>query len=984
MVWGIRGLLRRGRRPPEARSFDGSSRSLGSALRGRPRSRRRSLDHPRAGDGGAARVIAGAGGGGGEGSIGGGGRVVGSGGGSGGGGAGRGGGAEDDAEDDDDDDFSNPSTHPSRDPFLNDSSSIPASSVGPARAAARGADDDDEEFEFDRRMRQDPFLAPADVVDMDHDLLARARSRNRDRARERDLELRRNLSQNPGRPAQRNLERNSSLPRLGGGRSDWPRVAQGNLSADRTAADLRTSVQSSGSGTGREGHFVAGSGSGPVGFMIAGSGAGGASASSAQGPPLAAGPCSHARGCGGGMRAGGSSRNLLEDGSFGSLAGGTATAAAGAWSGQGRGLVPPNWSSLLPGSKSFPGSDDSDMHPMTTFGGALELPPQRSVGPTGSLPTPSNREGISTNSTTRSASTTRRRASFWKRQTDHQPTEGQSEHQRQILVAIALSDSAIHDANSAAAEKLVSVVEGQLSAFDAAIVANRAKVSRLRASITALPSTRSKEYEDALYVKSGRWTDDEEAEKTRNEAEAVFHEFRIMEGVWEIEAAIAEKRWRDAVILVEEVRADTAAATVGDRCRKKGFASGAQPKVSALSDGIVLFDAARAELDALVCRIAGELRSLCSSGTGVDSWEYAPLLVQLGLPNDARRAVFLAGSSALVDELDVAKSILFADSKYHKYVSTVTARTFAQICESYALFCEVSEMDAIASSNFVSWAVAQIDETYNAYLAPCLHPDRVSLFQIASIVMPMRKSTLCVPSEPMFEEIGMLWDSRLASLLRLDIGDSLSKYHVEFCARAEKAGSMPVESWVGSPLSSWEPIGVELVEYTKNAALSLLGLDNGLDAMIASVMTSVCGTYAACLLDVFVLSCSTAGSAGGDDARDGGGDAQVGRVIRETMEAVGKALASVAKLDHVLHANAGVSWMTGQLRQGGGRCGPERLRGVIQPSLDARGLRGLAVPVSSLPVVAEDKARGPPDPTLVRETVREVFGRQQHFLNAVR
>jgi hypothetical protein len=616
---------------------------------------------------------------------------------------------------------------------------------------------------------------------------------------------------------------------------------------------------------------------------------------------------------------------------------------------------------------------------MTAFGGAMELPPQRSSENAGSLPPSSARDGASTGSAPQTASTVRRRASLWKRQTDKQPGEGQSEHQRQILYVVALADSAIHDTNAQAVEKLVTVVETQISAFDSAIVASRSKVSRLRTSISRLPSTRSKEYEDALYSNTGRATDEEEATKARNEAEMNFHEFRIMEGVWEIESAIAEKRWRDAVRLVEDVRADTAAAPVGSRSRGKGVGSAISMTSSTPGEGSVSFEAAHAELDVLAGRIANELRGLCGSGVGLDAWEYAPLLVQLGMPHDALRAVFLGGSAALGDELHAAKRSLFADNKYDKYVSTVAARTFAQICESYALLCEISEMDALASSSFLSWAMAQIDEAYHDFLAPCMHPDRVSLFQIASVVMPMRKSTLCVPSEPMFEEIGMVWDSRLASLLRPDIGDALSKYHEEFCARAETAGSLPVDAWVGSPLASWELIATELGEYTQNAALSLLGLDNGLDAMIASVMTSVCGVYAACVLEVFesATGASPAGAERGSDGRRG-------RVVRETMEAVGKALSSSAKVDHVLLANAGVMWMTGQLRQGGGRCGPERLRAVVRPSLDARSLRGLAGPVSSRPVLSEDAANGPPDPAVVRETVREALGRQQHVVGAVR
>lgn len=458
------------------------------------------------------------------------------------------------------------------------------------------------------------------------------------------------------------------------------------------------------------------------------------------------------------------------------------------------------------------------------------------------------------------------------------------------------------------------------------------------------------------------------AAAVRAGADATFEESRLMEAVWDIETAVFERQWYDAVSMIEAVRAENRDALGG---------SGAATAAESETDR---FAVARADLCAVVDHLSSELLAFTCDPTSVRSVrEYAPLLARLGMQEEARHAVLSAGATVLVAALDAMRR------RYGRgvpgevaFVATVGARLFAQLCESYAALAEVCATDAACNdAAFLTWAIGQVDATYERYLAPVLDAGVASVYEMAALVTSLRNSTLRVPMGDMFEEIGMVLDSRLSAMMRDEVCASLVQYQEAFANRAEAAGSAAVEQWEGVPLRSSVALCDEFEKFARDVALNLLGIDNGVDALIASVLTVASGIYAA-----NILHAKNSAAASTPDQRR---SLHLSRAAHMTLEAVSAALTSAASVDHILRANSGILWMAAQLRSGA-LCGPDGLRQMGLAAVPPRPRAGTPTRARAPAPAARTRARAPAraalDEARARELARDVLQRERRFAAA--
>lgn len=756
----------------------------------------------------------------------------------------------------DDDEFSSQaSTHASRDPFLNDNASIPASSVGDFEAV-RGANGyrigrgDEEDFEVGGVLGPDFFAQIADGESLVKATVAR---KDRDRSRDRDR----------GPHARRSWASGPAKNKPPGGEDE---------------------------------SFLSGGGGGVEYNSVGG---GGNSAASGHG-------------------------------SFGSG---------------------PAFGAARSGGLEASGEDDT-FQPASGHG--LDAAGRNSVVRSAF----SKGASISAVSSRNSGVSMRRRSAVWRAQSvDKEGNDAemfdQPSHEKAVLDAVILCDVAAKESSPPAAERLVDVFDSEVVALDDALAAARDSIARARKLALALPTARGEEYEEMLYG-DAPGNETASSQLARADAETTFQGFRLMEAVWDIEAAVFERQWYDAVDMIETLRAANAdVLTLGSGSRSIG----GQDSGSASSAATDRFARARKEFCAVVDRLATDLLSVtCDRENGRSSCPHASLLARLGLQQEAQRAVLSAGASALEQELTSQRRAHSPDviGEQCTFVATVGARLLAQLCESYTMLAEVSGIDKTSNdAAFMTWSVGLVDSVYDKYVGPCIDSRRVDIFETSKLVSALRNSTVAVPPGEIFEEVGVVLDTRLFALVREETCMALVRYQDAFAERAEAAGSQPIDEWESIPLRSSEPIMDELGQFVRLVAIDLLGIDNGMDSLLASTMTVACGVYAANVLhvveitnrstpyedslygvDQFVISTSDVHAKRSE---------KLAYSVRLTLQSVGEALATAASVDHILRSNAGVSWMSSQLRAGAA-CGAEGLRKMGIASVPLRPRQGLAAP----------------------------------------
>lgn len=161
-----------------------------------------------------------------------------------------------------------------------------------------------------------------------------------------------------------------------------------------------------------------------------------------------------------------------------------------------------------------------------------------------------------------------------------------------------------------------------------------------------------------------------------------------------------------------------------------------------------------------------------------------------------------------------------------------------------------------------------------------------------------------------------------------------------------------------------------------NRGHAQLGIDNGVDALIASVLTVASSIYAANLLHVK----DTALAPGSPPVAQT--DA-LSRAVHVTLSRVAALLLDAASVDEALRCNSGVVWVAAQL-QSGASCGGDTLRRMGLAAIPPRPRHGLVAP--SRLTVKMSVTRTPPPPRestpLARATARELLARHRRLTAA--
>lgn len=449
----------------------------------------------------------------------------------------------------------------------------------------------------------------------------------------------------------------------------------------------------------------------------------------------------------------------------------------------------------------------------------------RNAAAAGLLPFDAARfEGNSPPASLSSSSTFRKRSSLWKRTYDPD-NEFQSAHERQILKAVALSESAVKERSVTSAQQLARIAYLQVSELDAAVVAVTDKVEKARAVASDLPSSRDTRFEPLLYS-AGSTAAPSDVLSGKAEAERVFRELQWTERVWDVEAMAAEKRYEDCVAAIEKLEEDDIMTSASSKTQEK-------------------YKSIKQELVA-------EMSACCTERGGETASTFAPLLARIGMADHARNVVLSAAETELFSELHTLTA--HGPEVAPRTVNAILDKTLSVFKTTYAIYAKISSTSSQCSSFFVAWVVEQSDLVYKKFVSPFLgktrKADPVTILEIIEAARHRKVQQHNKLSEQNGDSLVALLETRITTHIRADLDGPIRDAQRQLVERARMYASAIPRNWREGPYQSGKAICDELNILSKGLEGALMNLGAETDILAGSLLARLALEYSTTLLEM--------------------------------------------------------------------------------------------------------------------------------------
>lgn len=402
-----------------------------------------------------------------------------------------------------------------------------------------------------------------------------------------------------------------------------------------------------------------------------------------------------------------------------------------------------------------------------------------------------------------SSITSRKRSTVWKRRYDPD-AEFQSRHEREILKAVALSETAVKEGTVDAAQQLALIVDEQVSELDTVLADVDRQVKATRDTAQRLPSptdirfqqmlTPSVDINDqmtsavpnspaapmsATVTTVGNDQDNKVSSsivpvssqvtrknvtRVEDDMERTLLELGWKERVWDVDALIIEKQFEQAVNSVEALDGD-------------GIAHQSSEVIELFQETIrVLVD---------------ELSACCARGRVENASSVAALLGKLGMADHARGLILRVAETELQAEL----GYIYCNSQdvTPRTATAMVSKTIMVLRHARMVFCDIEahsmevklnwkfipqqkderltkkrSSNKNSSSMFLAWAVVQCDRVFAEFIAPVI--ERIRKIDPVTILVN-EQAVLGGSGADLDNDIGIgmddLWNATSTSLLML-------------------------------------------------------------------------------------------------------------------------------------------------------------------------------------------------------------------------
>lgn len=424
-----------------------------------------------------------------------------------------------------------------------------------------------------------------------------------------------------------------------------------------------------------------------------------------------------------------------------------------------------------------------------------------------------------------STSTLRKRSSLWKRTYDPD-SEFQSRHERLILKAVSLSEAAVKEKSVVAAQQLGSIVAAQAGELDEVLGEVEKKVVHARVVAEHLPSTRDVRFETLLYGGEGAGGDGRD-NMAKAEAEKMFLELQWTEKVWDVEAMVAEKRFKNCVHTIEKLNRD-------------GINESASPRTLGRYQNIVQ-------------QLVVELSRCCTQGGGETAGIFAPLLARVGMAEHARRVVLRSAEAELIAELQAVTAP--ENEVMPRTVSLLLDKTLEMFKRTHVVYSQISQGGSQNSSYFVAWVVEQSDKIYAGFVSPILtkmrKADPVMILETIEAARH-RKVHEEARLQRDGESLVALLETRITTHIRKELDGPISDVERQLVERARVYASAIPRNWKEGPYQSGKAVCDELNILSRGFEGALMNLDEETDVLIGNLFARLALEYCTNVLETGV------------------------------------------------------------------------------------------------------------------------------------
>lgn len=453
-----------------------------------------------------------------------------------------------------------------------------------------------------------------------------------------------------------------------------------------------------------------------------------------------------------------------------------------------------------------------------------------------------------------SPTSTRKRGSLWKRKYDPH-TEFQSDHERDILKAVSLSEASVKEQNVRAAESLMQIVDAQVSELDVVLADVDKSVERARIVAANLPSTRDPRFESYLHARDSS-TEDADPSDVKGDPDDLFSDLQWTERVWDVEAQIVERRFEDAVTGIEKLQKDDIVTAASPRTYNK--------------------------LQTLILQLVSEMSARCSQGGGEAASIYAPLLGRLGMADHARQVVLDSAEAELLSELRYITSNRQDVSP--RTVNVILDKALTTFKYTYGIYMKIASTESTNSSSLVAWIAEQSDKIYSEFISPVLarmkKADPVTILAVIEAARH-RHAHRNAPMQKDERSLIALLETRMTTHVRKDLDGPIRDAERQLMERARMYASAIPRNWRDGPYQSGKAVCDELNVLSRGLEGALMNLGPEADVLTANLLVRPALTYCTALLEMGT-------KAVGDDAELQLGDVQQG--VFATFVLIGKAI----------------------------------------------------------------------------------------------